>query len=88
MSVQCPRINDRLGRRWTFRLSTLIYIAGILGQGLCNGNLSGLYASRFIAGLGLGVLTIVPPIYISEVYTPEGYNMCIVLTDLDRTENN
>lgn len=72
MSVQCPRINDRLGRRWTFRLSTLIYIAGILGQGLCNGNLSGLYASRFIAGLGLGVLTIVPPIYISEVYTPEG----------------
>ncbi|EHA25881.1 hypothetical protein ASPNIDRAFT_128882 [Aspergillus niger ATCC 1015] len=65
--VQCPRINDRLGRRWTFRLSTLIYIAGILGQGLCNGNLSGLYASRFIAGLGLGVLTIVPPIYISEI---------------------
>ncbi|GKZ84046.1 hypothetical protein AnigIFM56816_009365 [Aspergillus niger] len=63
----CPRINDRLGRRWTFRLSTLIYIAGILGQGLCNGNLSGLYASRFIAGLGLGVLTIVPPIYISEI---------------------
>ncbi|OJZ81553.1 hypothetical protein ASPFODRAFT_64967 [Aspergillus luchuensis CBS 106.47] len=63
----CPRINDRFGRRWTFRLSTLIYIAGILGQGLCNGNLSGLYASRFIAGLGLGVLTIVPPIYISEI---------------------
>lgn len=87
MSVQCPRINDRLGRRWTFRLSTLIYIAGILGQGLCNGNLSGLYASRFIAGLGLGVLTIVPPIYISEVYTLIE-NMCIVLTVLDRTENN
>ncbi|PWY71423.1 hypothetical protein BO83DRAFT_399663 [Aspergillus eucalypticola CBS 122712] len=63
----CPRINDRFGRRWTFRLSTLIYIAGILGQGLCNGNMSGLYASRFIAGLGLGVLTIVPPIYISEI---------------------
>ncbi|KAL5356277.1 hypothetical protein BJX96DRAFT_186231 [Aspergillus floccosus] len=63
----CPRINDGLGRRWNLRLSTVLYMAGILGQGLCNGNLSGLYASRFIAGLGMGVLTIVPPIYITEI---------------------
>ncbi|KAL4888039.1 general substrate transporter [Aspergillus ambiguus] len=63
----CSRINDRLGRRWTLRLATLVYMAGILGQGLCDGNLSGLYASRFVAGLGLGVLTVVPPIYITEI---------------------
>lgn len=42
-------------------------MAGILGQGLCNGNLSGLYASRVIAGMGIGVTTIVPPVYIAEV---------------------
>lgn len=49
------------------RLSTLVYISGVLGQGLCNGNLSGLYASRLIAGLGVGGLTVTPPMYISEV---------------------
>ncbi|KAJ0414247.1 hypothetical protein BJY00DRAFT_321152 [Aspergillus carlsbadensis] len=60
-------INDRIGRRWTLRLGTLVYIAGILGQGLCNGNLGGLYASRVISGMGIGVTTIVPPVYISEI---------------------
>ncbi|KAL2835478.1 hypothetical protein BJY01DRAFT_238805 [Aspergillus pseudoustus] len=60
-------INDRIGRRWTLRLGTLVYIAGILGQGLCNGNLGGLYTSRVISGMGIGVTTIVPPVYISEI---------------------
>ncbi|OOO08332.1 General substrate transporter [Aspergillus oryzae] len=62
----CSPINDRFGRRWTLRIATVIYIAGVLGQGLCGGNLSGLYASRFIAGLGIGPLSIVPPVYITE----------------------
>ncbi|PYH90440.1 general substrate transporter [Aspergillus ellipticus CBS 707.79] len=63
----CLPFNDRLGRRWTLRLSTLIYAAGVLGQGLCNGNLPGLYASRIIAGLGAGGTTVVPSMYISEI---------------------
>ncbi|KAB8243389.1 hypothetical protein BDV35DRAFT_383253 [Aspergillus flavus] len=63
----CSPINDRFGRRWTLRIATVIYIAGVLGQGLCGGNLSGLYASRFIAGLGIGPLSIVPPVYITEI---------------------
>jgi sugar porter (SP) family MFS transporter len=65
--IQSIPINDRIGRRWTLRLGTLIYIAGILGQGLCNGNLGGLYASRVVSGMGIGVTTIVPPVYISEI---------------------
>ncbi|RAK80805.1 putative transporter [Aspergillus fijiensis CBS 313.89] len=63
----CSPVNDQLGRRWTLRIFTLVYLAGILGQGLCHGNLSGLYASRFIAGLGIGPLSIVPPVYITEI---------------------
>ncbi|KAE8420099.1 hypothetical protein BDV36DRAFT_281668 [Aspergillus pseudocaelatus] len=63
----CSPINDRFGRRWTLRIATVIYIAGVLGQGLCGGNISGLYASRFIAGLGIGPLSIVPPVYITEI---------------------
>ncbi|KAL4916129.1 hypothetical protein BDW62DRAFT_218870 [Aspergillus aurantiobrunneus] len=63
----CLPINDRVGRRWTLRLGTLVYIAGVLGQGLCGGSLGGLYASRVICGMGIGVTTIVPPVYISEI---------------------
>ncbi|PWY67156.1 general substrate transporter [Aspergillus heteromorphus CBS 117.55] len=63
----CLPFNDRLGRRWTLRLSTLVYAAGILGQGLCNGSLPGLYASRIVAGLGAGGTTVIPSMYISEV---------------------
>ncbi|KAL4963424.1 MFS transporter/fungal specific transcription factor domain-containing protein [Aspergillus stella-maris] len=60
-------INDRVGRRWTLRIGTVVYIAGILGQGLCGGSLGGLYASRIVSGMGIGVTTIVPPVYISEI---------------------
>jgi hypothetical protein len=42
-------------------------MAGVLGQGLNGGSLSGMYASRFIAGIGIGVTTVIPPMYITEV---------------------
>ncbi|KAL5046717.1 hypothetical protein BDW71DRAFT_207204 [Aspergillus fruticulosus] len=66
-SIVCLPINDRAGRRWTLRLGTLVYIAGVLGQGLCGGSLGGLYASRIVSGMGIGVTTIVPPVFISEI---------------------
>ncbi|KAJ5812476.1 hypothetical protein N7474_008777 [Penicillium riverlandense] len=63
----CLPITDRFGRRWALLIATVIYIAGILGQGLNGGNLSGMYASRFIAGIGIGATTVIPPIYIAEI---------------------
>lgn len=48
-------------------IATVIYMAGILGQGLNGGNLSAMYASRFIAGIGIGATTVIPPMYITEV---------------------
>lgn len=48
-------------------IATVFYMAGILGQGLNGGSLSGMYASRFIAGIGIGVTTVIPPMYITEV---------------------
>jgi len=62
-------LNDRFGRRFTLRIVTLVYIAGVLGQGLCSGNLSGFYASRFVTGIGVGATTVIPSVYISEVFT-------------------
>jgi MFS family permease len=46
---------------------TVIYMAGILGQTFSNGNLSALYATRFISGIGIGTTTVLPSIYITEV---------------------
>lgn len=63
----CIHLTQRLGRRITMQIFTLVYIAGILGQTFSDGNLKGLYASRFIAGIGIGTTTALPSIYISEV---------------------
>lgn len=65
--LACISLADKIGRRLALQLFTLVYIAGVLGQTFSNGNLSGLYASRFIAGGGIGVTTVLPPIYLSEV---------------------
>ncbi|KAF7541310.1 hypothetical protein G7054_g676 [Neopestalotiopsis clavispora] len=65
--LACISLADKIGRRLALQLFTLVYIAGVLGQTFSNGNLSGLYASRFIAGVGIGVTTVLPPIYLSEI---------------------
>lgn len=51
-------ITDRIGRLNALRVSSVFYLAGILGQACSNGNLSGMYASRFIGGCGIGGTTV------------------------------
>ena len=65
--LSCINLVQRLGRKNTLLLFTLIYIAGVFGQAFSGGSLSGLYASRFIAGLGIGTTTVIPSIYLTEV---------------------
>ncbi|GJN90869.1 hypothetical protein Rhopal_003883-T1 [Rhodotorula paludigena] len=50
-------ITDRIGRLNALRVSSVFYLAGILGQACSNGNLAGMYASRFIGGCGIGGTT-------------------------------
>lgn len=64
------QVTTRLGRKWTMMLFTLVYIAGVFGQAFSNGNLAGLYVSRVIAGIGIGVTTVLPSVYLSEVSGP------------------
>lgn len=61
------KITARLGRKWTMQIFTLVYIAGVMGQAFCNGSLPGLYVSRVISGIGIGVTTVLPSVYLSEV---------------------
>ncbi|KLU91114.1 quinate permease [Magnaporthiopsis poae ATCC 64411] len=65
--LACVWLTQRLGRTRTFQLFTLIYIAGVLGQAFSNGNLAALYATRVIAGIGIGATTVLPSVYITEI---------------------
>lgn len=65
--LACVWITQRLGRKLTYQLFTIVYIAGVLGQTFSKGNLGALYATRVIAGIGIGTTTVLPSIYIAEI---------------------
>jgi MFS family permease len=65
--LACVNIVQILGRKRTMLLFTVVYIGGVFGQTFSSGNLSALYASRFISGIGIGTTTVLPAIYITEV---------------------
>ncbi|KAH8901492.1 general substrate transporter [Thozetella sp. PMI_491] len=65
--LACIYLTQKLGRIRTFQFLTLFYIGGVLGQTFSNGNLSALYASRFISGIGIGATTVIPSMYIAEI---------------------
>ena len=65
--LACINLVQLWGRKKTMLVFTIVYIAGILGQTFSNGNLSALYATRFIAGIGIGTTTVLPSIYLTEV---------------------
>ncbi|CAG9985146.1 unnamed protein product [Clonostachys byssicola] len=63
-------LNDRLGRRWSFRLYACIWILGQL-VATASPTLAGLYAARIISGLGMGALTVTGPMSIVEIAPAE-----------------
>ncbi|OAL30108.1 hypothetical protein AYO20_08911 [Fonsecaea nubica] len=60
---------DYLGRRWTIVLGSIIFC---LGGGLQTGaqNISYLWSGRFLAGLGVGFLVMIVPLYQAELAHP------------------
>ncbi|KAL2187909.1 general substrate transporter [Thermothelomyces heterothallicus CBS 203.75] len=62
-------MGDKLGRRWTILCGALVFC---LGGALQTGaqTLSYLYAGRSIAGLGVGVLCMIVPMYQAELAHP------------------
>lgn len=63
-------INDRIGRRWSYRLFAFIYMIGLVISITAPG-LAGLNASRIITGIGIGGLTVTGPMTISEISPDE-----------------
>ncbi|KAG5979054.1 hypothetical protein E4U55_005619 [Claviceps digitariae] len=63
-------LGDRLGRKWTIMLGALIFI---LGGSLQTGatNIDYLYAGRCLAGVGVGFLVMIVPVYQGELCHPD-----------------
>ncbi|KAJ5650916.1 Major facilitator-type transporter ecdD [Penicillium longicatenatum] len=59
-------IADRLSRRWSILLANCIFLVGSIIQAAAK-NLSMIFVGRFIAGLAIGGLSMVIPLYISEL---------------------
>ncbi|CAJ0554350.1 Ff.00g128630.m01.CDS01 [Fusarium sp. VM40] len=61
---------DRIGRKWTIMIGALIFL---LGGGLQTGadHINYLYAGRALAGLGVGFLVMIVPVYQGELCHPD-----------------
>ena len=59
-------LSDYLGRKYTMLISAALFSISAIGCAIC-GSFSGLVAYRIIGGVGIGIVSIVSPIYISEV---------------------
>ncbi|MBR5906241.1 MAG: sugar porter family MFS transporter [Bacteroidales bacterium] len=74
-------LSDKLGRKKTMLISALMFSISAIGCAVC-GNFSQLVVFRIIGGFGIGVVSIVSPIYISEIAVPEKRGTLVSLYQL------
>uniref|UniRef100_A0AB33J7W3 Sugar porter family MFS transporter n=1 Tax=Prevotella sp. GTC17259 TaxID=3236795 RepID=A0AB33J7W3_9BACT len=63
-------LSDRLGRRPTMFISAILFFISAVGCAIAP-DFNWLVVYRFIGGVGIGVVSIVAPMYISEISIPE-----------------
>ena len=80
-SLGVGRIGDIIGRRRTILYGAMIFFVGGMLQTFSNG-MPMMMAGRFIAGLGVGALSTIVPVYQSEISPPHnrGKLACIEFT--------
>ena len=61
---------DRFGRKATLLWIGVLYFVGAVGSALAT-NVVTFIVARFIGGLGIGISTVVAPMYISEIAPPK-----------------
>ena len=59
-------LSDYLGRKLTMLISAALFSISAIGCAVC-GSFDGLVAYRIVGGVGIGIVSIVSPIFISEV---------------------
>lgn len=74
-------LSDHLGRKKTMLISALMFSISAIGCAVCR-DFTQLVVYRIIGGFGIGVVSIVSPIYISEVAVPEKRGTLVSLYQL------
>jgi MFS family permease len=62
-------VADRFSRRWSILYSNIVFLIGSAIQA-ASVNIPMIFVGRFIAGIAVGMLSMVVPLYLSEVAPP------------------
>ena len=63
-------LSDRFGRKPTMLFSSVLFSVSAIGCAICFG-FADLVVYRMVGGVGIGIVSIVSPVYISEISPPE-----------------
>ncbi|KAH6991408.1 sugar transporter [Ilyonectria sp. MPI-CAGE-AT-0026] len=77
-------IADRLSRRWSILLANIIFLIGSIIQA-ASINIPMIFVGRFIAGLSVGQLSMVVPLYLSELAPPNLRGSLVAMQQLGIT---
>ena len=82
IGVLCAGIlSDRIGRKWSMLLSAVLFTTSAVGCAVCH-SFDQLVVYRIIGGMGIGVVSIVSPLYISEISIPKYRGRMVALYQL------
>lgn len=71
-------LSDYLGRKYTMLISATLFSISAIGCAVC-GSFNALTAYRIIGGVGIGIVSIVSPIYIRGLTCKDTRNPCFPL---------
>lgn len=82
IGVLCAGIlSDGIGRKWSMLLSAVLFITSAVGCAVSH-SFDQLVVYRIIGGMGIGVVSIVSPLYISEISIPKYRGRMVALYQL------
>lgn len=79
--VAAGSLSDGIGRKKTMLISAALFSISAIGCAVC-GSFNALVAYRIIGGVGIGIVSIVSPVYISEIAPAEHRGMLVSLYQL------
>ncbi|CRG91557.1 putative quinate permease [Talaromyces islandicus] len=70
-SIVAAYLNDRIGRRFSLMIFSLVFLIGAAIQVGSHHAIGMIYGGRVIAGLGIGGMSAITPVFVSENCPPE-----------------
>ncbi|KAH8692377.1 general substrate transporter [Talaromyces proteolyticus] len=70
-SIFAAFLNDRIGRRYSLMLFCLVFMLGAAIQVGAHHEIGMIYGGRVVAGLGIGGMSAITPVFVSENCLPE-----------------